>query len=269
MTSPSQLPSLWLPDPQRRSWVQHVMGMPVSLLVRGPQARSAGADAAAGRVFAELRRLDAVFSTYRPDSEVSRLARGELARDRAGAEVRQVLELCERARDRTDGWFDHELPGPDGVRQLDPSGLVKSWAAERAGRFLEVLADSDWLLNAGGDVVVRSRAQPFSVGVQAPGDARAVLDVVPVVRGGVATSGGYARGGHVLNPHTGQPVTAPGSVTVVGPTLLEADVLATACYAEGLPGLDRVERTKGCEALFVLADGAPRTTSGWPGSPSR
>lgn len=268
MTGPAALPVLRTPDPHRRSWVQQIMGMPMSVLVRGHSARTPQADAAVQRVFAELRRLDAVFSTYRPDSQISRLGRGELDLARADDEVREVLALCEDARQRTDGWFDHELPGPDGRRRLDPSGLVKSWAAERAARHLTALEDGDWLLNAGGDVVAHTAGDPFQVGIQAPTDPLAVLDVVPLACGGVATSGSYARGGHVIDPHTGQAAASLASVTVVGACLREADVLATACYAQGLPGLGRVERTPGYQALFVPADGSRRTTSGWPGSSS-
>lgn len=268
MTGPADLPVLRVPDPGRRSWVRQVMGMPISVLVRGPGARVPRTDAAVQQVFAELQRLDAVFSTYRPDSEIRRLAGGELTVDSASDEVREVLALCEAARDRTEGWFDHELPEPDGVRRLDPSGLVKSWAAERAARFLAGLDGCDWLLNAGGDVVGHSGGEPFVVGIQAPDDPAAVLDVVALTSGGVATSGSYARGGHVVDPHTGRPATQLAGVTVVGASLQDADVLATACYAEGLPGLDRVARTAGYEALFVLRDGTRHTTGGWPGGGS-
>ena len=242
------------------------MGLPVSVLVRGPQARSAAAAAIVEDVYAELRRVDAVFSTYRPDSQVSRLARGELSPEDCDDDVRTVLRLCEQARTATSGWFDHELPGADGRRRLDPSGLVKGWAAERAAQRLGQLTGHDWLLNAGGDVVVSGRTRPFRVGIQSPREAGAVLDVVEVAAGGVATSGAYQRGGHVLDPHTGLAATSLASVTVVGPTLMAADVLATAAFAQGPAALPALEGTAGFEALAVLPDGQLRATSGWPGA---
>ena len=254
------------PDPLRRSDVQHVMGMPMSVLLRGPGARTAESHGAVAALYDELRRLDGVFSTYRPDSEVSRLARGDLTADACSDEVRDVLALCERARDDTDGWFDHERPGPDGIRRLDPTGLVKGWAAERAARCLAALADVDWLLNAGGDVVLHSRGEPFRVGVQSPFDDLAVLDVVPLVHGGVATSGAYRRGGHVVDPQTGRPASGLAGASVVAPSLLQADVLATASFAEGPAAIGRLEQRPGVEGLLLLPDGRRLTTSGWPGT---
>ena len=65
------------PDPQeRRSWVEQVMGMPVSVHLRGPGSRSSGARSRVQAVHDGLRAVDALFSTYRPDSQVSLIDRG-------------------------------------------------------------------------------------------------------------------------------------------------------------------------------------------------
>ena len=239
--------------------------MPVSVLVRGPEARGPLVETAVSRAYDELRRVDAVFSTYRPASEISRLRNGELALDECSAEVRDVLALCVNARVDTDGWFDHELPGHDGTRAVDPSGLVKGWAVERAAEGLASLEGHDYLLNAGGDVAIRSATSPFSVGIQSPYDREALIDVVQIHRGGVATSGSYARGGHILNPRTATPAHDLASASVIGPSVLIADVLATALYAEGTAGLNRIEAATGVEALIVRPDGAVLTTTNWPG----
>ena len=59
--------------------VEHVMGMPVSIHVRGPQARvDPGVADAVRLVVADLHDVDATFSTYTADSPVSRIRRGEL-----------------------------------------------------------------------------------------------------------------------------------------------------------------------------------------------
>jgi hypothetical protein len=65
-------------DPPRRSWVEQLMGLPISVLARGLEARSQEADQAVATVYAELRAVDGVFSPYRHDSDVSRIAAGEL-----------------------------------------------------------------------------------------------------------------------------------------------------------------------------------------------
>lgn len=252
----------------RRSWVQQVMGMPVSVLVRGPMARQAGAERAAALVLDELRRVDALFSTYRDDSEVSRLDRGELDEAACDPLVRQVLALCREARDRTGGMFDALRPGPDGRHRLDPSGLVKGWAAERASRHLAALTGQDWILNAGGDVVLSaSRASlPWRVGVEDPLDRQRVVAVVPLAAGGLATSGGAARGDHVVDPRTGRPVRTWASATVTGPSLLWADVYATAALVAGPAAPTWLAGLHGYAALLVAPDGRQHSTAGWPGS---
>lgn len=232
------------------------MGMPVSVLVRGPAARSTAVDKRVARVYDELRAVDAGFSPYRPDSAVSRLARGERVTETE--ELAQVRDLCEQARRSTGGAFD--ATRPDGT--WDPSGLVKTWAVERAARHLGGLA---FCLNAGGDVHVESpRGEPFRVGVQDPRDGTRVLTALDVVQGGVATSGTAARGAHVYDPLTGQPAAGALSVTVTGPSLLAADVLATAALVRGLQVLPA-----GTPALLVHPDGSRTQTLAWRGSPVR
>ena len=70
----------------KRTWVEQVMGMPASLLLRADTV--AGVDDAVAAAYAELRRVDATFSTYRHDSEISRLRRGQLTRDQLSPDAR-------------------------------------------------------------------------------------------------------------------------------------------------------------------------------------
>ncbi len=234
------------------------MGLPVSVVVRGPLARTDRADAVVQGLYADLRHVDRVFSTYRVESEVSLLRNGALPRGLASPEVAEVLALCEQARILTDGLFDAEAGG------LDPSGLVKGWAVDRAARGLEVLDDSDWLVNAGGDVVGRAvHGPPWRVAVEDPGDRSRVLRVLGLQTGAVATSGTAARGHHLLDPRTGAPAAEHLlSATVVGPSLTWADVLATAAFVEGPASLARIAGIPGYEALLVLPDGTAVTTPG-------
>ncbi|HWD83328.1 MAG TPA: FAD:protein FMN transferase, partial [Kribbella sp.] len=156
----------------RRSWVEQVMGMPVSILARGPSAGSDAADAAVRELYASLHEVDRVFSPYRPDSEVSRLGRGEVKWDDVSPDVRAVGERSAAARALTGGLFSADLP--DGG--WDPSGLVKGWAVERAGERLRSVEGLDWCLNAGGDVlVICPSAEPFTIGIQDPHDPGRVV----------------------------------------------------------------------------------------------
>jgi len=235
------------------------MGLPVSLLARSDDlADDLAVDLAVdvAPFYDELRDVDALFSPYREESEVSRVARGELALGDADPLVQQVAKACEAAREATGGLFD--ATRPDGC--WDPSGYVKGWAVERAARLLP--AGPDWCVNAGGDVVVRSGSgAPFRVGIEDPRDRSRVAAVVVVSAGGVATSGTAARGEHLYDPRSGSAATALASLTVVASTLEQADVLATAAFVDG--GL-RLVVAAGCEGLAIGTDGSRVATEGFP-----
>ena len=196
--------------------------MPVSADVR-----DAGVDAAP--VFAWLREVDAVFSLWREDSELSLLREVR----HASPLVREVLNRCEALRIETGGGFDAWAGG-----RLDPSGLVKGWAVERAAALLWAAGARNFCLNAGGDVCVRGRPEPgaagWRVGVQHPVERGALAAALELTDGGVATSGGYERGEHILDPRTGEPARGEVvAVTVLGPDLGTADAYATAAFVLG------------------------------------
>jgi thiamine biosynthesis lipoprotein len=252
---------------QRRSWVEQIMGLPVSVLARGASASSEQAARAVEAVFAELREVDARFSTYRSDSDVSRVASGELSLRDCHPVVRDIADRCDLLRRQTGGLFDATTP--DG--SWDPSGLVKGWAAQRALRHLAEVVDLDWCLNAGGDVaVLSSSGRPFVVGIQDPRDDRRVAATASLTAGGVATSGTAARGAHLYDPRTGRPASPHWlSVTVTGPELEVADVLATAAFVAGPSWLEVVAIGAGCAGLAIDGHGDLHPSPGWPGTLDR
>ncbi|MFF5228762.1 FAD:protein FMN transferase [Dactylosporangium sp. NPDC000521] len=248
----------------RRAWVEQIMGLPVSVHLRGPGAGDPAAAAAVARVFADLRRDDAAFSPYLDGSDLSRWERGEAPPTPA---LDAVFALCDEARERTGGWFDPRgLPDPrTGRPRYDPSGLVKGWAVQRAAAHLP--AGLGWCLNAGGDVLVHAPdgQPPWRIGVEDPDAPEAgVAHVVTRSTGAVATSGRTHRGDHIVDPYTGGPATGVRAVTVTGPDLLWADVYATAAAARGPWAMDWLEGLDGYEALMVTASGLVRVTEGWP-----
>ncbi len=249
--------------------VEHVMGMPVSIHVRGPQAGvDADVPAAVERVVADLHDVDATFSTYKAHSAVSRIRRGELDLSDAPDAVREVADLCRQAADRCDGWFAGWLPdGPRGPRLFEPTGLVKGWAVEAACRRLAgALPAHDVLVDAGGDVALqcnRSDTPDWTVGIEDPRDRSRLLATLPLRSGGVATSGSAARGSHVLDPRTGEPGGAGlMAVTVVGPSLMWADVYATAAFARGRGTEAWLETLPRHVSVVVEDDGTTRTITG-------
>ena len=124
-----------------------VMGTVVSFDVR-----DAGPGTADGlrRAVDWLHRVDAVFSTYRADSQISRLGRGELALADCDPDVAEVLALGAAAERDSGGWFSVRPAGADGP--LDPSGVVKGWAVERASAILRAAGSVRHSVNGGGDV---------------------------------------------------------------------------------------------------------------------
>jgi thiamine biosynthesis lipoprotein len=242
--------------------VEHVMGMPVSLALRGRHADDDAGSSAWDEAMATLRDVDRVFSTYREDSFVSRLGRGEITVADCPPEVAEVLALGEVARLQSHGAFDVRRPGPDGRPVLDPSGVVKGWAVERAARPLRALARTDFCLSAGGDMVCHVAdpdAPAWRVGIEDPADPSRLVAVVPVRHGAVATSGTAHRGEHVVDARTGAPPRGIASVTVVGDDLTWADIDATAAYALGREALAWLTSRSGRSGVVVWADGTAET----------
>jgi thiamine biosynthesis lipoprotein len=209
-----------------------------------------------------LREVDRVFSTYRPDSFVSRFGRGELDLADCPPEVSEVLALGAAAERASGGAFSIRLPGPGGVPVLDPSGVVKGWAVERAAAALRELPDTDFCLSAGGDMTCRTLdpdGVPWRIGVEDPADPSRVIAVVPVVTGAVATSGTAHRGEHLVDARTGVAPVGVASVTVVAGSLTWADIDATAAYAHGEDAARWLETRPGRSGLVVWADGTTTT----------
>lgn len=240
--------------------VEHVMGMPIVVDIRDEGTAAGVLDLA----FAEFRAVDARFSTYREASEISRINRGELAIADAHHDVRGILERCEALRAETRGFFDARAVS---ASTIDPSGLVKGWAVDRVAALLAGAGARDYAVSAGGDVITRGRGVPddcWRVGIQHPTIADKVAKVVVAYDLAIATSGAYARGDHVVDPHTRRPPAGVLSVTITGPELATADAYATAAFAMGTDGPAWTARLHGYEAMTILADGRVLSTPNFP-----
>ncbi len=216
-------------------------------------------DEAFARAAALLHDVDEVFSTWKPQSPMSRLRRGEIAVASAPSQVAEVLERCAYAKEVSGGWFDPwSMPGG-----VDPTGYVKGWAAQSSLAVLASLGAAGAIVNAAGDVAVAGQPKPtsgFRVGIVNPFD-RSVLVCAVEVAGGVATSGDYERGSHLVNPFTGDTTTALASATVTGPDLGLADALATALVVGGREVLAFIEALSGYEAFLIGHDATWSTSS--------
>jgi thiamine biosynthesis lipoprotein len=226
-------------------------------------------------VFEYLREVDRRFSPYKPDSEVSRMIRGEIEESDASPDLRAVLSLCDQVRRTSEGYFDIRAHRPDD--RPDPTGLVKGWSLEKASQILTAAGARNYCINGGGDVVAVGEpltnepvanalvgAEPsagtsaaghgWRVGIRHPLIADRLAAVLAIDDGAVATSGAYERGEHILNPFTGRAPEGLLSVTIVGPSLTLADAYATAAFAMGSAGLAWVAGLPAFEGCGVTTE---------------
>ena len=242
--------------------IHPVMGTMVSFDVRVGGAERKAALIALARACARLDRADAVFSTWKPNSPMNLLRRNAISLEAAPPEVTTVLELCSSARELSGGWFDPwAMPGG-----VDPTGLVKGWAAQQALAELRAAGVSAAMVSAGGDLATFGGPEPGSawrIGVRDPWSSTGLACILDSP-GAVATSGCYERGDHVIDPHTGLAGTRCASATVAGPELWLADALATGLLVAGEAGLAQIEAVDGYEGYVISESGTVAMTASFP-----
>lgn len=217
-----------------------------------------------------LHDTDRVFSLYKPESPLSQLAAGKTSVAECPPEVAEVWDECEHWEKVTDGWFSPFTA----EHTFDPSGLVKTWAAKRAAQSLLAHGIKDFTLNAGGDVLISESAsheidwrvaisKPVSI-ADADAGALAVVDLKGTDFRAMATSGSAERGSHIWSPKSDiDPAKAMLQISVLARDLVEADIWATAAFAEGPNSLARIDALPNLEAFAILADGQIAATPGF------
>jgi len=231
------------------------MGTVVSIDVRDRQV----GDGVLDEAFSWLRRVDERFSPFIAGSDISRLGRGEWTLEECHPDVAAVLSLCEDLRLATNGVFNAWGWRADG--RVDPSGVVKGWAADRAAGMLEHAGAANFCINAGGDVIVRGAPEPgrdWRIGVRHPAEPAALAAVVHGYDLAVATSGTYERGDHIVDARERIASHALLSLTVAGPSLTLADAYATAGFAMGDAGVEWVAAQPGYAPYAITSDGRAR-----------
>ena len=207
--------------------------------IAAPQLSIDKLEAAFMKCSVYVQHIDEIFSTYKAESVISLLRRGDLSIKDASAEVREVWNLCLYLRNLSDGAFD-----PWAVKGgFDPSGLVKGWAADKCAEILIDMGVHHMQLNFAGDITVRGgdlqndgSVIPWSLGVVNPDNTHEVLQVFKLMDGAIATSGDYERGAHIHDPYSGTIAIGARSATVLGPNGALADAMATALMVTGEDG---------------------------------
>lgn len=233
-----------------------MMGMPITLEVLDASIRADTFEA----VFGYFDYVDHKFSTYKDDSEISRINQGRLTLEQASEDMQAIFSLSEWTKKATDGYFDILRNGV-----YDPSGIVKGWAIFNAAEMLREKGFTNYYVDAGGDIQMAGtniQGQPWRIGIRNPFNPQEIIKVLAVTDCGVATSGTYVRGQHIYNPKdSGQLVTDIVSLTVVGPDIYQADRFATAAFAMGPAGIVFIENLEGFEGYMIDQNGLATFTT--------
>lgn len=233
-----------------------IMGMPITVEMESVNAKNLFKS-----VFDYFRKIDARYSTYKVNSEITKINNG-LDEDKWSAEMQTVMALCEQTRQDSGGFFNITHGG-----KRDPSGLVKGWSIYNAAQLLISRHVPSFYIEAGGDIQVSGFAEdhkPWKIGIRNPFKFDEIIKVISVSTEGVATSGTYIRGQHIYNPFLpGKKIEDVKSLTVIGPNIYEADRFATAAFAMGVDGINFIENMPGLEGYMVTADNLAIYTNGF------
>ena len=171
---------------------------------------------------------------------------------------------------------DGRIGKAEGGLTLDFCGVAKGYALDRIVASLAAAGIADVFVELGGEVKAIGRhpaGRPWRVGVEAPGHSALVLQRRVRINGqALATSGTTANGielgghaySHIIDPRTGAPVdNGIRSVTVLAPSAMEADALATALLVMGPEEGGALAQRLARPALFIHADGAETMAAGF------
>lgn len=217
-------------------------------------------------IFSYFSNVEEIFSPFKENSETCRFNRGEINKDELSDEMREVMELSEKTKNETDGYFNIEI----GDGKINPVGLVKGWAIYKASQILLEKGYKNFYLDIGGDIQVRGlnhENKKWSLGIRNPFSDEPGKEIVKVVylsNQGIATSGNYVRGNHIYNPkNQTDPLNELVSFSVIGPNVYEADRFATAAFAMGKQGIYFIEKMPGFEGFMIETNGMSTATSGF------
>jgi thiamine biosynthesis lipoprotein len=114
---------------------------------------------------------------------------------------------------------------------LDLGAVAKGLAIDAAA--CELRPYRNFAIDAGGDLYLSGsnpRGEPWSAGIRDPHMDGKLLDRLRISDQAVCTSGTYERGHHILDPRHGGAAIGVASATVVAPSAMLADALATAAF---------------------------------------
>lgn len=236
-----------------------IMGMPISVEIVDSSVKQENFD----KVFDFFVYIDEKFSTYKTSSETSQINLGLIKENEYSEDMKEVIRLSAETARQTNGYFT--TVAADG--SFDPLGLVKGWAINKANQLLEEQGCKNFYIEAGGDIQTKGKnsdGEFWKVGIRNPFKLDEIIKVVYLSGQGIATSGTYLRGQHIISPlKPNAPITEIVSLSVIGPNIYEADRFATAAFAMGKAGINFVESLSGFEGYMVDNNGIATYTNGF------
>jgi thiamine biosynthesis lipoprotein len=236
------------------------------------------------RAFRWFHEVESRCTRFDPESELRQVTAQAGVGVQASAILYEALQFALMAAEESGGAFDPTVVNSaDGVSYkdvvLDPEGrtitlrrpltldlgaVAKGLAVDMAARELAEL--SNFAIDAGGDLYLggsNEQGAPWRVGIRHPRNEGELIGSLEVSNKAVCTSGDYERPGHILDPRTGASPESVASVTVVAPSAMLADALATAAFVLGPEdGLALLE-SQCVDGLIVTATLQQYRTRGW------
>jgi len=235
------------------------MGMPVTVEI----ADTSASQESLNKAFDYFTYVDRTFSTYKKDSEISRINRKEVTPSEYSDDMKLIFKLAKETKQMTHGYFD--IRTPDGG--IDPSGIVKGWAVNNVANMLIAMGHKNIYVDAGADIQTSGKnaaGKEWSIGIRNPFKRTEIVKVVYPKGKGIATSGIYIRGKHIYDPFSKQAVkTDITSLTVIGPNIYEADRFATAAFAMGARWAELIKSLTGFEGYAIDMQGIATMTDGF------
>ncbi len=234
----------------------------VTVVAEGPDAE-ARANAAIEAAYDAVEAGEAALSEWRPTSATARMGAG--ARVPLTGPAEELFLFVDQLRRRSAGAFDvmwrtrgaltHSPEGWAATGPVDLGGVLKGWLNDRAAEALRRAGVDDFLLDAAGDVLAAGDAEGGEGWEVEVWGGRGRVATVTLHDEALSTSGNAGQPGHVTDARTGKPVEGERVVSVVAPSGMIADGVATALFAGAEVGL---ARELGAAALVV---GPTRTWS--------
>ena len=235
-------------------------------------------------VKAELDRIDMVFSTYKEDSEISKInycrttaeCDGYLLMENtpSAKEFKYLFEIGEKIYEDSNQAFypvdvalgHMNMPGSQSP--IDFSAIGKGYAVDKIAKLLASNGIFNYFIDIGGELSVNGTkfGELWTWGVNNPFDLNSgAYRAFSAPQNGIsiATSGEYRNPGHIWNGSGDVGKRDAISVTVIGDNTTEADAWATAMYVLGIEeGLEIAEK-EGLAVFFIKNDGKSINSSEW------